>query len=231
MNKKVILVTGANKGIGFEIVRQLALQGHNVILTARDSAKGEQAVNNLSKEGLTVHFIKLDVTNEQQIIEAVEKTKNLFGHLDVLINNAGIMRQEDKSILQTNDAAVKATLETNALAPLKVSQAFTPLIPKGGRIIMMSSNGGSMTEPIGGWSPVYCVSKSMLNSLTRHLAFALAENGIGVSAMCPGWVKTDLGGSAAPRNVQQGADTAVWLATSDVVPTGKIWQDRKEILW
>ncbi len=228
---KVILVTGANRGIGFEIVRQLARLGENVILTARDSAKGMGAVEKLASEGLKVHFIHLDITSRQQIFEAVDEVKQRFGKLDVLINNSGIMHKQDRSILQTDDAVISDTLSTNALAPLKVTQAFASIIPRGGRVIIMSSDGGSMSNPIGGWSPVYCVSKSMLNAITRHLAYALSEKGISVNAMCPGWVKTDLGGSGAPLTAEQGADTAVWLATTDKPESGKIWRNRKKIPW
>jgi NAD(P)-dependent dehydrogenase (short-subunit alcohol dehydrogenase family) len=231
MEKKVILVTGANRGIGFEIVRQLAKQGHDVILTARDALKGRKAVEKLAAEWLTVGHIQLDVTDNRQIFEAFEIVRNEYNHLDVLINNAGIMSKNDRSILHANDSLVNEIIKTNALAPLEMVQAFAPLISKGGRVIMMSSGGGSMTDPIGGWSPVYCVSKSMLNSITRHLAYALAEKGVSVNAMCPGWVRTDMGGITAPRNVAEGADTAVWLATSDNIPTGKIWRNRKEIPW
>jgi NAD(P)-dependent dehydrogenase (short-subunit alcohol dehydrogenase family) len=231
MKRKVILVTGANRGIGFEIVRQLASLGHEVILSSRNQEQGKLALDKILAEGLKAHFIALDVNAKQQIIEACEFVKEQFGHLDVLINNAGIMRKEDQSILLTIDESVDAIIRTNALAPLNISQVFAKIIPDGGRIIMMSSGGGSMTDPVGGWSPVYCVSKSMLNSITRHLSFALEGNGVSVNAMCPGWVRTDMGGSDAPLSVHQGADTAVWLATAENIPTGKIWRNRKEIQW
>jgi NAD(P)-dependent dehydrogenase (short-subunit alcohol dehydrogenase family) len=231
MDKKVILVTGANKGIGFEIVRQLATHNHEVILTARNKEKGQQALDKILAEGARAHFTVLDVTDKQQIIDAFEYVRDNFGHLDVLINNAGIMKKEDHSILQTTDECIHDIILTNALAPLQIAQVFAQLIPKGGRIVMMSSGGGSMTDPVGGWSPVYCVSKSMLNAITRHLSYALEGQGISVNAMCPGWVNTDMGGNKAPLSVAEGADTAVWLATAENIPGGKFWRKRREIQW
>ncbi len=231
MEKKIILVTGANRGIGFEIIRQLAKLGHQTILTARNETEGTKAREKLAKEGLTVHFLKMDVTSETQISDAVSAVRNQFGHLDVLINNAGVMRKNDTSLLNTTDDILGDIIKTNSLAPLKVTQAFVPIIPKMGKVVMVSSGAGSMTDPVGGWSPVYCISKSMLNAITRHLAYYLTEKGIQVNAMCPGWVKTEMGGSGATRNVDEGADTAVWLATTENIPTGKFWRDRKEIPW
>jgi NAD(P)-dependent dehydrogenase (short-subunit alcohol dehydrogenase family) len=151
--------------------------------------------------------------------------------LDVLINNAGVMHINDISILHTTDQVYNEIIATNAIAPLKITQAFVPVMPETGRVIMMSSGGGSMSDPVGGWSPVYCISKSMLNAITRHLAYALSGKGIRVNAMCPGWVRTDMGGSGATRSVAQGADTAVWLATTEQIPTGKFFRDRTEIPW
>ena len=228
---KTILVTGANRGIGFEIVRQLTKLGHTVILTARHAGAGETAVEKLASEGLKVHFMPLDVTDGRQIKDSVEEVRNRFGRLDVLINNAGIMPAGDKSILETDPEITRLIIATNALAPLHLSQAFINCMNREGRIIMMSSSGGSMTEAIGGWSPVYCVSKTMLNAFTRHLAFALSGKGISVNAMCQGWVRTQLGGPNAPRNVEQGADTAVWLSGCADPGSGRIWQDRQEIPW
>jgi NAD(P)-dependent dehydrogenase (short-subunit alcohol dehydrogenase family) len=231
MGKKTILVTGANKGIGFEIARQLAMLHHTVILTARSEIKGREAVEKLKAQGLVVHFIQLDVTNSSHREEARKLIEKDFERLDVLINNAGIGMNGDRALTSMKDDVWATTMATNAEAPLKLTQVFAPIIPRGGRIINISSGGGSMTDPIGGWSPVYCISKSALNAITRHMAFYLSSAGISVSAMCPGWVKTDMGTGAAPRTVQQGADTAVWLATLEKIPTGKFWRDRKEIPW
>ena len=229
--EKVILVTGANKGIGFEIVNQLSKKGHKVILTSRDRKRGTQAVNRLAEEGLNVHFQQMDVINIEQVEATAKEVKTLFGKVDVLINNAGIMAKGDISMPDTDLSVWQQTMDINVNGPLIVSKTFIPIMPNGGRIINMSSGGGSMTDSVGGWSPSYCVSKSSLNALTRHMAYYLQNNGITVNAMCPGWVNTDMGGSSAPRTVYQGADTAVWLATKEDISTGKFWRDRKEIPW
>ncbi|MEQ1584314.1 MAG: SDR family oxidoreductase [Cyclobacteriaceae bacterium] len=228
---KIILVTGSNKGIGFEVVRQLARQGHTVILSARDKDKGILAAEKLKQENPSVHFLWLDVTQEKSVILAAEKIKSQFGKLDVLINNAAILLREDQNLITDPSEIFNQTMLTNVHAPLSMVKHFLPLIAKNGRIIMTSSGGGSMTDPVGGWSPAYCVSKSALNAATRHLAYELSHIQINVNAYCPGWVKTDMGGKSAPRNVEQGADTAVWLATTEQIYTGLFFRDRKVIPW
>lgn len=231
MKPKIILVTGSNKGIGLEIVRQLAQQGNEVILTARDEKKGLDTQNKLKAEKLSVHFIPLDITNQESIQHAFNQVKSEFGKLDVLINNAAVLLKEDQSLLRNDAAVFEKTLHANAFAQLAVTKQFHSIIPNGGRIIMTSSGGGSMSDPVGGWSPAYCVSKSLLGAITRHLAHELSSRNISVNAFDPGWVKTDMGGSSAPRSVAQGADTAVWLATQDGISTGKFFRDRKAIAW
>ncbi len=228
---KIILVTGSNKGIGFEIVRQLSKSGHAVVLTARNEAKGMLAVETLKKENLSVHFINLDVTQEASIISAAEKVKSQFGKLDVLINNAAILLKEDQNLTKDASSVFNQTMVTNVHGPLTVVKQFLPLFTKNGRIIMTSSGGGSMTDAVGGWSPAYCISKSALNAMTRHLAYELSDRQIAVNAYCPGWVRTDMGGKSAPRNVEQGADTAVWLATTEHINSGLFFRDRKVIPW
>lgn len=228
---RTIVVTGANKGIGFEVVRQLARLKHNVILTARDNVKGNEAVYRLKDEGLDVHFLLLDVTDEASIKQAAQQVKKHSGKVDVLINNAAVLLREDQSLSADTAEVFHKTMRTNVFGPVQLVRQFLPLIPDGGRIINTSSGGGSMTDPVGGWSPVYCVSKSSLNAITRHLAHELSSRNISVNAYCPGWVKTDMGGKSAPRTVEQGADTAVWLATAAINHTGKFFRDREEILW
>lgn len=231
MEKKVILVTGSNKGIGFEIVRHLSKLGHQVILSARDEMKGLEAQKKLKAENLTVHFVTLDITNEESIHQAADIVKSDFGKLDVLINNAAISLRGDHSLLKNDSAITQQIINTNAFAQLAVTRAFQSLIPNGGKIIMVSSGGGSMTDPVGGWSPAYCVSKSFLGAITRHLAYELSDRKISVNALDPGWVKTDMGGRSAPGTAEQGADTAVWLATNDKIANGKFFRNRKEIPW
>jgi NAD(P)-dependent dehydrogenase (short-subunit alcohol dehydrogenase family) len=231
MEKKIILVTGSNKGIGFEVARQLAELGHQVILTARDESKGQDAVKKLKAENLTVHFLPLDITNETSIQQAVTSVKSDFTKLDVLINNAAISLRGDHSLLTNDPTTTAQIINTNALAQLAVTRAFQSLIPKEGRIIMISSGGGSMSDPVGGWSPAYCISKSFLGAITRHLAYELSSRKISVNALDPGWVKTDMGGRSAPGSVEEGADTPVWLATTEKIATGKFFRNRKEIPW
>jgi NAD(P)-dependent dehydrogenase (short-subunit alcohol dehydrogenase family) len=139
--------------------------------------------------------------------------------------------KEDHSLLKDSFNVFEKTIKTNAEAQLQVTKTFHSIIPEGGRIIMTSSGGGSMSDPVGGWSPAYCVSKSFLGAITRHLAYELSSRKIAVNAFDPGWVKTDMGGNSAPRSLEQGADTAVWLATSEITTTGKFFRDRKEISW
>ncbi len=229
--KKIVLITGANKGIGYEIVRQLASRGFVVILTSRDKAKGMAAQDELRKESLSVDFVQMDIASEESIQHAFNKVKSTYQRLDVLINNAAICLKEDRSLLQNELSSIRQTVETNALAQLIVTRVFYPIIPPGGRIIMTSSEGGSMSDPVGGWSPTYCVSKSFLNAITRHLSYELRDRMISVNAFDPGWVKTGMGGRSAPGSVEQGADTAVWLATTDKIGTGKFYYSRKEIPW
>lgn len=229
--KKIVLVTGANKGIGFEVVRQLSKYGFLVILTSRDKAKGKAALDQLQKENLNVDYVQMDIANMDSIRNAFHYVKSTYEKLDVLINNAAICLKEDRSLLHGDLSIILQTMETNALAQLTVTRIFYPLLPPGGRIIMTSSEGGSMSDPVGGWSPAYCVSKSFLNAITRHLSYELRDHRISVNAFDPGWVKTDMGGRSAPGSVEQGADTAVWLATSANTGTGKFYYSRKEIHW
>jgi len=231
MGKKIILVTGSNKGIGFEVVRQLAKLSHEVILTARDESKGLEALKKLRSESLDVQFIPLEITNEASIQQAANKVKSDFGKLDVLINNAAISLRGDHSLLTNDSSITEQIIDTNALAQLAVTRAFQSLIPNRGRIIMISSGGGSMSDPVGGWSPAYCVSKSFLGAITRHLAYELSSRKISVNALDPGWVKTDMGGRSAPGSVEEGADTPVWLATTEKTTTGKFFRNRREIPW
>lgn len=227
----VVLVTGANRGIGLEIVRQLCKLNLQVILASRDVTNGEAAMAKLESENLRPTMVQLDVTREESIVDAVATIKSRFGRLNVLINNAAVLFKQDRSLIHNASEVTASTLQADALAPLSVARAFLPLMNSGDRIINVSSGGGSMTDPVGGWSPAYCVSKSLLNAITRHLAYELNDRGILVNAMCPGWVKTDMGGKSAPRSVEQGADTAVWLATASRISTGKFYRDRKEIPW
>ncbi len=234
-DKRVAVVTGANRGIGFEICRQLAVRGElRVVLAARDAAKGEVAVKILKKQLLNVDFALLDVASERSIRTFAAGIEKNYGRCDVLVNNAGVMLDPRGSrVLDSKVETWHETLATNLIGPLLMIQALAPLMKQNGygRIVNLSSGQGQLSD-MGAGTPAYRVSKTALNALTRTLAAELSGSGILVNSMCPGWVKTDIGGAGAPRTVEQGADTAVWLATlPDDGPTGGFFRDRKPIPW
>jgi NAD(P)-dependent dehydrogenase (short-subunit alcohol dehydrogenase family) len=177
----------------------------------------------------------LDVRDEASAAAVRESVARTFGGCDVLVNNAGILAAGDDSILTVTPEAVEKTLATNTVAPLRVTQALLPLLRKsarGGRVINVSSGAGELADFDGSWAPAYSLSKAALNLVTRLLADALAGEGVVVNAMCPGWVRTDMGGAGAPRDVAQGADTAVWLALDAPRSlTGKFVRDREVVPW
>ncbi|HYG53469.1 MAG TPA: SDR family oxidoreductase [Flavobacteriales bacterium] len=229
---KTALITGANKGIGFETARQLGQRDFHVIITGRDEKKLEKALNILENEKGSYEYLVMDVSNTLSIAHAVLKFKESHHYLDVLINNAGILLKNDESLARQEEKILQETLQTNCYGALNVTKVFLPFMRSGARIINVSSGGGSMSDPVGGWAPAYCVSKSTLNALTRHLAYELAPQQISVNAVCPGWVKTDMGGGGATRMVSKGAETPVWLAAeADQTLTGKFFRDKKEIDW
>jgi len=228
---KTILITGSNRGIGFETARQLGKLGHHIILSARNETKLTQAVQLLKEERAEVEGLLMDINDEKSISRAADEFAERNIKLDVLINNAAILLKDDRSILQENEVVVQ-TLMNNSIGSLRVCKAFLPFLKNPSRIINISSGGGSMTDPVGGWSPAYCASKTLLNSITRHLAFELSSKNISVNAACPGWVRTDMGGKGASRPVEKGAETPVWLATeASQELTGKIFRDKKQIPW
>jgi NAD(P)-dependent dehydrogenase (short-subunit alcohol dehydrogenase family) len=226
------LVTGANRGIGKEIVRQLARRGVRVMLTARDEQKGRDACRELQDEGLTVDFCKLEVTSEKDIAALVASITSRWGRLDVLINNAGILIDHDDGILNLDLTVFRTTMETNLYAKLRMSQALFPFLKMSNcaRIINLSSGLG-LLRGMGAGDVAYSVSKTALNALTIKLNAEFRAHGILVHAMCPGWTQTDMGGPRAWRTVEQAADTAVWLAMEYDGPGGCFFQDRKPIEW
>jgi len=228
---KTILITGSNKGIGYETARQLLRLGHRVILSGRDKAKIHLAAASLEKEGGEIQLLEMDVSLPESIQSAADLLRGRQLKLNVLINNAGIVHKSDQDLSADNEEVLLTTLATNSLGPIRVVKALLPCLSPGSRIINISSGGGSMTDPVGGWSPAYCVSKSLLNAMTRHLAYELADRKIAVNAICPGWVKTDMGGKSAPRSLEHGAETLVWMATTNSIPTGMFFRDKKVIPW
>ncbi len=234
MDRKIAAVTGANRGIGFEICRQLAAKGIGVVLTSRDEAKGRMAVAQLRSQGLEVEFYQLDVTDASGIQRLGGFLERKYGAADILINNAGIMADAKGSgVLNVQLQIVRTTMETNIYGPLMLCQVLIPLMRKKnfGRVVNISSGLGQLSE-MGGGTPAYRMSKAALNALTRMLAAELKGTNILVNSMCPGWVKTDMGGPNAVRTQAEGADTAVWLATlPDGGASGGFYRDRKTISW
>ena len=234
MTGRVAIVTGANRGIGLEICRQLARGGNRVVLTSRDAAKGKASCRTLSDAGLAVTYCKLDVTSPRSIKALATFMTNKFGRVDMLVNNAGVMLDaRGTRFLDSELATYRATFDTNVWGPLLLAQALLPLMQKQkyGRIVNMSSGLGQLAG-MDNSTPAYRMSKTALNALTCIVAAAAKGTNVLVNAACPGWVRTDMGGADAPRSIEQGADTAVWLATlPDGGPTGGYFRDRTAIPW
>ena len=225
---KVVLVTGGNRGIGLEICRQLAELKHTCIMASRDLEKGLAAANSIQAK---LDVQALDVANSRQITDLASLVEEKYGKLDVLINNAGI-GIGSKGAVDADMEEVKKIMETNFYGPWRITQDFIPLLKKSadGRIVNMSSGMGAHADLVGGYAG-YRQSKSALNALTILCSNELTKSNIKVNAMCPGWVRTDMGGEGASRSVEEGADTAVWLSLEQEIPNGKFLRDRKVIPW
>lgn len=229
---RIAIVTGANRGIGLEVVRQLAQTGMTVILGSRDLEKGEAAVTKLAEEGLSARPHRLDVTNSDSIAQLVAHVEQEFGRLDVLVNNAGILYDTWQQPSTANLNTVQEAFSTNTLGPWRMCQAFVPLLRRSdrARIVNVSSGAGSIAS-MGDNTPAYSVSKAALNAFTRTLAAELKGAGILVNAVCPGWVATDMGGSGG-RPVQDGAASVVWaVMLPDDGPTGGFFRDGQPLPW
>lgn len=231
VQRKRALVTGGNKGIGFAICQRLLEQGFDVILAARSLDKAKIAAEKLSSHGSQVRAIQLDITDDASIEHAVADLSQNVTSLDVLINNAGIYPDNGVNILTVSRELLNQTMNTNAFSPIRVTQAFLALLEKAdaARVINVSSGYGQLSG-LSADVPSYCLSKLTLNGATIMLADALRSKGITVNAIDPGWVKSDMGGASAPRSPEQGADTAVWLATdASTQLSGKLFHDRREV--
>ncbi len=229
MKKNVALVTGANRGIGLEVVRQLAVNGHQVILTCRNFDKGQEALKEIGLAN--VHFHVLDITDARSVKEIGNHVEKQFGGLDMLINNAGINYDTWQQASNADLENVKETFEANLFGAWRLILTFIPLMKRNkyGRIVNVSSGAGAL-EGMKGGTPGYGVSKAALNALTIKLASELMEFDILVNSVCPGWVRTEMGGSNAPRSTAQGAEGIVWAAElPSGGPTGKFFRDGKEI--
>lgn len=242
--KRVALISGANKGIGLETARQLGKLGYMMLIGSRDALRGEVAARQLRDDGVDARVVKLDVVKQSDIHAAAVLIESEFGKLDVLINNAGVMIEKGWTKNTTSETTVenlRATFETNLFAVFALTKAMLPLLKlsEAGRIVNVSSILGSVTLQGTEGSPTYSTklfaynsSKAALNVLTISLAHELRGTKIKVNSAHPGWVKTDLGGSAAPMNVVDGAKTEVELATlGEDGPTGGFFHNGKDIAW
>jgi len=236
-SKKVAFITGANKGLGFEIARQLGRQGVTVVLGAREKARGDEAAAKLKAEGIDAHAVKLEVTNESEAAALPAFFESKFGRLDILINNAGVMLDWGGVTRDT----FHQTYETNVFAPYFITEALLPLLKASpsGRVVNHSSSMGSLAVmgdsnglPLEFVTPVYCSSKAALNMLTVTMARKLEGTNVKVNSADPGWVKTDMGTDRAPLEVVDGAKTAVALALlPDDGPTGGYFHMGEALPW
>jgi len=238
MSGKLAVVSGANRGMGLETVRQLAQRGYRVILTSRDPGQGLVAQAGLQQAGLDVDFYPLDVCDEQSIQALAQHIHKHYKKLDVLVNNAGVLlerldfeAERDISAFHVKSETMLQTFRTNTLGPLLLAQALVPLMGNRGCIVNVSSGMGQL-QGMNGSFPAYRVSKTGLNALTRILADELRHTRIKVNAVCPGWVRTDMGGEHAVKSVTEGVETTLWLATlPDDGPTGGFYRDMQAIPW
>jgi NAD(P)-dependent dehydrogenase (short-subunit alcohol dehydrogenase family) len=254
VGSRVAIITGAYRGLGLEVSRALARQGIVVVLTARDRRAGMRAASEICSQGGQATFFPLDVTKRRDVDRLATFVDKTFGRLDILVNNAGVFSDQilsqrimsrvrrlfgadvDSShpLASTEDTRnIHKVLETNTYGPFHLCQMAIPMMKRGGygRIVNVSSSMGQLNNMTGGW-PAYRISKVALNALTRMLADELRDSDILVNSADPGHVKTHMGGEGAPRSVEEGADTIVWLAMlSNDGPTGGLFLDRKLIAW
>jgi len=238
---KSALVTGANKGIGREVARRLALAGFKVWLGARDPERGKAAAQTLIAEGLDVRWLQLDVTQEESVAAAVNAVGGEGSSLDVLVNNAGIAIRYDLPPSQQDIEDIQATYEVNVFGPIRVTQGFLPLLlaAPAARIVMVSSYSGSIGRALDPNSQSYSInmlgygsSKTALNAISVAFAKELAPQGIKVNAAAPGYTATDLNGHRGRRTVQQAAEIIMRLATLDPDgPTGGYFDDDGPLPW
>lgn len=235
--RQVAVVTGANRGLGLEVCRQLAQRDYQVVLTSRDSSKGNAARDTLAASGLTVDFCVLDVSSVASV-DGLGRYLSRYSQIDALINNAGVSlehHEHDRPLAASARGGdlglVERTFNINALGALRVAQTVIPMMRSGGCIVNVSSGMGQLTGMEGGW-PGYRMSKCALNAVTRMLAGELQAQGIKVNSVCPGWVPTDMGGPRGTRSVEEGAAGIVWAATLGADgPSGGFFRDRRPIPW
>ena len=230
---RVALVTGANRGLGFETSRQLLEKGLHVVLTGRDDEGLERALRSVGQAAERAMTVRMDVTDTASITRAQRAVAKRFGTVDVLVNNAAVLLFENEDVLSIPADAYRRTFDANVFGVIEVCRVFAPEMARAGygRIVNVSSGAGQLAT-MSTYAPAYSMSKAALNAFTRILAETYRGRGVLVNAVDPGWVRTDMGGASAPRSPQEGADTIVWLATlPDNGPTGGFFRDRRAIEW
>lgn len=238
-DQRIALVTGANRGIGEEIARQLAAAGYHAVIGCRDEEAGHKAVKDILGEGNSASLQLIDVGDPESASQAIRQIQDDYGRLDVLVNNAGVQLDRGVSVLDVSEPIMKETFEVNYFGALRLIQAAVPLMAEQqyGRIVNVSSGLGAFDILQGfgglqGLSAAYRISKTMLNALTCLVALDVADRGIKINAVCPGRVRTRMGGDDSPLTAAEGADTAVWLATLDEQgPSGGFFRERQLIAW
>lgn len=236
MDQPVAVVTGAYRGLGLETCRQLARLGHHVVLTARRESAGREAADALAREGLSVRFWRLEVTDEGSIQALAGLIRDELGRLDVLVNNAGIFpdpspSSADSSVFAAELDTVRKAFETNTLAALRLCQVLIPLMAGEGRVVNVSSGMGQLSD-MNGCCPGYRLSKTALNAVTRIFSDELIGQGIKINSVCPGWVRTEMGGSDAHLSIEEGVRGIVWAATLPADgPSGGFYRHGEAIPW
>jgi NAD(P)-dependent dehydrogenase (short-subunit alcohol dehydrogenase family) len=227
--RRLALVTGSTRGIGREVARQLAAHGDDVIVTGRRGGDAARAAHEIGAR----HSHALDASDANSIEELARFVEGVSQRLDVLVNNAAVLLDEGRSITDVEPDVFEATWRANTRGPFALTRRLVPLLRASGRarVVNVSSGAGQLSS-MTAYAPSYSVSKAALNAVTALFAHALRSDGVLVNCADPGWVKTDMGGPSAPRPVENGAETIVWLATlPDTGPTGGFFQDRKRIAW
>lgn len=227
------LVTGANRGLGLETSRQLLAKGLTVVLTGRDDEALARAAATLAHRDDRLITVRMDVTDVGGIEQARRRIAKQSGTVDVLVNNAAVLLFEDEDALSIPSHGYRRTFDTNVFGVIEVCRVFAPAMVRAryGRIVNVSSGAGQLAT-MSTYAPAYSMSKAALNAFTRILAHTCRDSGVLVNAVDPGWVRTDMGGPAAPRSLREGADTITWLATlPDNGPSGGFFRDRRAIEW
>lgn len=238
-NGKTALITGADRGIGFETAKKLGLKGYTVLVGSRNKNRGQEAANKLNELGINAETLQIDVTKRATIENAYDQIDQAYHKLDVLVNNAGIALTDDVLPSTVSEEVLRKTFDTNFFGSFTVTQIMLPLIKKSvaGRIVSLSSSVGSLdwqSHPLEGApiNPAYAASKNGVNALTVMFARELSDTNVKVNAADPGWTATDLNGFNAPRSVEEGAKIVVKLATlPDDGPSGQFMSESGTVNW